>query len=88
MNAQCPECRFVFEREPGYFLGALVIGYVFACIGVTVLAFALRMVFPTLDWEWCFLAGFAIYVPLAPVGFRYARASWMYIDHWLDPPGK
>lgn len=87
MNAQCPECRFVFEREPGYWLGSLVIGYVLALVGVTALSLLVRAVVPALDWTWCFFAGFALYVPLSPVGFRYARASWMYVDHWLDPHG-
>ena len=33
MNAQCPTCRYVFEREPGYFLGAIAIGY-FMGVGI------------------------------------------------------
>jgi hypothetical protein len=87
MNPQCPECRYVFQREPGYFLGSLVIGYVLAVGGTSAIALALRAIFPTLDWEWCFTAGFVLYLPLAPTGFRYARAAWMYFDHHLDPPG-
>ena len=27
MYPQCPTCRYVFEREPGYFRGAIAIGY-------------------------------------------------------------
>lgn len=87
MNPQCPECRYVFQREPGYFLGSLVIGYVFALMGVTALAFAVRAILPGLGWEWCFFVGFALYIPLAPIAFRYSRVIWMYFDNWLDPPG-
>jgi uncharacterized protein (DUF983 family) len=87
MNPQCPECRYVFQREPGYFLGSLVIGYVLAIVGVSAMAVLLRAIFPALDWEWCFFAGFGLYLPFVPAVFRYSRASWMYFDHWLDPPG-
>jgi len=87
MNTQCPECRFVFQREPGYFLGSLVIAYVLALAGVTAFAFMAHAVFPALDWEWAFFTGFVLYLPVLPAGFRYARAAWMYFDHWLDPPG-
>lgn len=86
MNAQCPRCRYVFEREPGYFLGSLVIGYAFAIVGVSVLALAVRVLLPALDWEWCFFAGFGLYIPLTPSAFRLSRTIWMYFDHWLDPP--
>lgn len=87
MNPQCPECRYVFQREPGYFLGSLVIGYTLALVNVSALAFTVRLVLPTLDWEWCFFAGFGLYLPLVPAVFRYSRTIWMYFDNWLDPPG-
>lgn len=87
MNAQCPECRYVFQREPGYFLGALVIAYVIAVAGVTALGLAVHALFRALDWERAFFIGLALYAPLLPAGFRYSRAAWMYFDHWLDPPG-
>jgi hypothetical protein len=86
MNPQCPHCRYVFEREPGYFLGAIAIGY-FIGVGIVVaIAFGIRRIAPTLDWEWCFgiaLVGYPLFTPFV---FQYARTIWMYFDNWLDPP--
>src|SRR6185295_15533099 len=30
MNDACPECGLVFEREPGYFVGAMYVSYAMA----------------------------------------------------------
>ncbi len=30
MNVSCPVCALVFEREPGYFTGAMVVSYALA----------------------------------------------------------
>ncbi|MBM4194309.1 MAG: hypothetical protein FJ202_08035 [Gemmatimonadetes bacterium] len=87
MHAQCPVCRYVFEREPGYFLGALAIGYFLAVALSTAVALMVRRVWPTLDWEWCFAIGFGVYLLSASLVFQYARSVWMYVDFWLDPPG-
>ena len=86
MHARCPACRYVFTREPGYFLGAIAIGYFIGVAIVTGLSFLVRGGFPTLDWEWCFAIGLVLYLPFLPMVFRYARGIWMYFDNWLDPP--
>lgn len=87
MHSQCPACRYVFEREPGYFLGAIAIGYFLGLGALAGLAFALHSMVPTLDWEWCFIAAVVPYLFVTPVVFRYSRTIWMYFDNWLDPPG-
>ena len=86
MHAQCPNCRYVFEREPGYFLGAVAIGYFLGVAFVVGLSVLVHAGFPDLDWEWCFLIGALLYLPFTPMVFRYARGTWMYIDNVLDPP--
>ena len=86
MHAQCPNCRYVFEREPGYFLGAIVIGYVLALPVVTGFGFAIHRLAPGRSWEMDFGIGFVLYLGLTPTIFRYARGIWMYFDNWLDPP--
>jgi uncharacterized protein (DUF983 family) len=86
MNEQCPQCRYVFEREPGYFLGAMVIGYALALPLVAGLALVVHVAEPWLTWERAFFVGFVFYLALVPAVFRYSRTIWIYIDNWLDPP--
>lgn len=87
MHKQCPNCRYVFEREPGYFLGAIAIGYFIGVGTVVVLSVAIRQIVPTLDWEYCFWIGLLVYLAFTPFVFQYARTIWMYFDNWFDPPG-
>ena len=86
MNPQCPTCRYVFEREPGYFLGAIAIGYFIGVGIVAALAVLVRRIAPMLDWEWCFAVAVVVYLFFTPFVFQYARTIWMYFDNWLDPP--
>lgn len=90
MNACCPECGLIFEREPGYFLGALYISYAAAS---AIMAFGLvvgHLLLP--DWGLgtvTVLVG-VCFLPLAPTVTRYARVVWIYFDRWAWPtrPGR
>ncbi len=88
MHQQCPRCRYVFEREPGYFLGAIAIGYFLGVAVVCAVAVLLYLAWPSVGWEWAFSLGLVGYLLVTPVVFRYARVAWMYADNWLDPPAE
>src|SRR2546430_5759944 len=45
MNRTCPVCGLQFEREPGYFLGAMYFSYTFGVILVVPVALILAVVF-------------------------------------------
>jgi uncharacterized protein (DUF983 family) len=88
MHSRCANCGYVYEREPGYFLGAIAIGYALAVPVVAGLGFLVHALAPSMDWTLAFVIGFILYLGVAPAGFRYSRGIWMYIDNWLDPPDK
>jgi uncharacterized protein (DUF983 family) len=82
MNEACPDCGVRFEREQGYFLGAMYASYFLGCGFLTVFYFTLSAFFP--DWPTILLAAVAMlpYLPLVPAVFRYSRVLWMHIDSW------
>ncbi len=86
MRARCPACGLAFEREAGYFVGAIYINY-----GVTVLLalagyFALeRWLAPSVGWQVALWGAFAVLFPLW--SFRYSKAVWLALDHLVDPDG-
>src|SRR5437870_2567968 len=45
MNPTCPACGLEFEREPGYFLGAMYFSYMFGVLLVVPVALVLAVVF-------------------------------------------
>lgn len=84
MLTECPHCRLNYEREPGFYLGAIYFNYgltsVMATVGFMVMRFG-----------WDYSAKTALTVTLAfavlfPVlFFRHARSLWLSFDQLVDP---
>jgi uncharacterized protein (DUF983 family) len=84
MNDRCPNCRLKFEREEGYFLGAMYISYGLALVAITAIAGALWALFGwwvTKDAIWAVV----LFLPLAPTLTLFSRVLWIYLDQTIDP---
>ena len=84
MRPECSNCHFRFEREAGYFVGAMYINY-----GMTVfVAFAGYF---ALDYftSISFLPNFilwGVFSALFPLFFfRYSRSLWLSVDYIANP---
>jgi uncharacterized protein (DUF983 family) len=83
MNERCPVCAIRFEREPGYFLMAMFVGYM---LGLGALApVALALYFSQASPQAYIIAFGLTLAVVSPLVFRYARVIWMHIDELLDP---
>lgn len=84
MNERCPKCGLKFEREQGYFLGAMYVSYALAIppyiVFVTILWLGLHW-----RYELALLGAFVAYLPFVPMAARLSRVVWMYIDRTFDP---
>ena len=84
MRSACGNCQFRFEREAGYFVGAMYINY-----GVTVfIAFASYLAldyFTPIPFLLNFIlwAGFSVLFPI--FFFRYSRSLWLSLDYIFNP---
>ncbi|MCA9052019.1 MAG: DUF983 domain-containing protein [Planctomycetaceae bacterium] len=86
MHPCCEQCRFVFERATGYFLGSTYINYGITAGTTTfsyllfhfILGFRKEVVLPG-------LLTFCLIFPL--VFFRFARSLWLSLDCWFDRVG-
>lgn len=85
MNNLCPACALKFEREPGYFVGAMYISYAIAAVAICMLAWIVEATIPPVAMHWDLLIAGALMVPLVPAIFRYSRVIWMFIDRAVDP---
>lgn len=85
MRNRCRACGFVYEREPGYFLGSTYLNYgttaALCAIAwlVLVLAFGVKT-------ENCWPAWVVIGAAFPLWFFRYARLWWCAFDLACDPP--
>ncbi|HET7700917.1 MAG TPA: DUF983 domain-containing protein [Candidatus Limnocylindria bacterium] len=83
MHERCPECGLVFEREPGYFTGAMVVSYAIAVPTFGLMVIALLVA--GLDAPPALLTGGIAYLALAPFILRYSRVLWLHFDWRIDP---
>jgi len=91
MNKACPHCGLVFEREPGYFLGAMYVSYGISIVVLGLLMLVGHLLFPDVDLGAMVLIAAAVYLPFVPMAFRYSRVVWMHFDRWAWPeqePGR
>ena len=84
MHECCPVCGLKFEREEGYFLGAMYISYGLALIAITVAA-VLLWVFTKWSIEKTVVRSVLLFVPLAPTLTLFSRVLWIYLDRSIDP---
>lgn len=79
---ECPVCGLVYEREVGYFTGAMYAAYFFS-FGTTL--YWLPMLFLGVNpWLVVLLPTIHLIVQI-PITYRYARVIWLHIDHRFDP---
>jgi uncharacterized protein (DUF983 family) len=90
MNTRCPVCDLLFDREPGYFLGALYISYGMSTVLLLLGLWIGHALFPAFDLGWLVLILGVLYLPLVPLMTRYARVLWIWFDRWAwpSPPGQ
>ncbi len=84
MNTACPVCGLVFERESGYFAGAMVVSYAIAVPILAAMVIALILI-GGLDAVVALIIGNTAYLVLVPFIFRYSRVLWLHLDWLIDP---
>jgi uncharacterized protein (DUF983 family) len=84
MHDRCPVCDLRFDREPGYFLGAMYVSYGMGIVIVALFAALLWSVtgwWITKDTIWAVV----LFLPFAPTITLFARVLWIYLDQTIDP---
>jgi uncharacterized protein (DUF983 family) len=85
MRETCPVCGHRFEREPGYFVGAMYVSYGMALPLLAGLYLLVERLRPGWSEVAIAAAALALALPLVPPLFRYARLIWMHLDWTADP---
>jgi uncharacterized protein (DUF983 family) len=84
MHESCSVCHLRYEREPGYFLGAMYISYALAVPVVALIAGLLRK-FSGLSFTKLILCTALLFLPFMPSITLLARVFWIYLDQNFDP---
>ncbi len=84
MCESCSICKLKFQREEGYFLGAMYISFGLAIGAIALIAALLWAItgwWITKDTIWAVV----LFLPLAPTITLFARVLWIYLDQTIDP---
>jgi uncharacterized protein (DUF983 family) len=84
MNEVCPVCKLRFQRDQGYFLGAMYVSYPIAVVLILMGLAVGCWLLP--DWDMnavLLLIVIPCYLPFVPAVFRYSRIGWIYFDRVL-----
>ena len=82
MLKSCPHCEMVFEKEPGYFYGAMYVSYAFIVAELVTLAIGTSVLTGSKNpWLYTIIL-LSVVGLLAPFNLRYSRVILM---HWLTP---
>jgi uncharacterized protein (DUF983 family) len=84
MCERCSICDLKFEREPGYFLGAMYFSF---GLGVLILAPIAVSLWALTGWGISKVIIFSVvlFLPFAPTITLLARVLWIYLDQTIDP---
>ncbi|MEM1406420.1 MAG: DUF983 domain-containing protein [Bacteroidota bacterium] len=83
MNKNCPSCGLQFEREPGFFFGAMYISYAFSVALFVAIGLGLSIIgdFPLYIY---FISIVLAVIIFLPVSFRYSRILFLHLFGGID----
>jgi uncharacterized protein (DUF983 family) len=84
MHERCGNCGLRFEREPGFFLGAIYFNYGITALVVTV-AYPVLTLSQTLSSRTALAVCMAFAIGFPMLLFRHARSFWLAFDQLIDP---
>jgi len=89
---RCPDCGLSYFREPGYYLGGMIITYILTAF-ILLAAYLLSLLLPVAsifseNLKFVFWTCLAVFLTL--VLMRPAYSLWLSLDFWIDPwqPGE
>ena len=86
LHPQCPRCGFHFERETGYWVGALVVNIALAEL-LFLITFVPTLIFTWPDVPWQPLAAIAVFTQLIVPWWFYPRSNTTFLgfDLYFNP---
>lgn len=82
MRTECEVCRLHFEREEGYWTGAMLINWLL--VTLTLGPIWVVMLLNGAPFPLTLLITLVLILLLLPLFFRYSRVIWLYLDHTVD----
>ena len=81
---RCPVCNYAYEREPGYYTGAVAVNLVVSELLITVIAVPMAAS-QTVPLSVLIVLGCTLPFLLPLIFYRPTKSLWMSFDHFVHP---
>lgn len=89
LKESCDRCGFRFEREPGYWVGAVTINTVFIfATFLVVFGGSLLLTWPDVPWTWVLIVTLVVNLLVPIVFYPISKTLWSALElswHPLEP---
>ncbi|HWY38748.1 MAG TPA: DUF983 domain-containing protein [Bacteroidia bacterium] len=82
MQEHCGVCNYRYDREPGYFLGAMYISYAIAVFFGIATFLVCNYAFPGMPIGWIPVCITAVIVLIAKKNYRLSRIIYIHLFPW------
>jgi len=76
-HEKCDKCGYKYEKEPGFFFGAMYVSYGISIAFSVSIAVAILVLFPSASYKVYLTAILVGLIALMPISFRLSRVVWM-----------
>src|SRR5688572_350962 len=77
MHEKCPECNVRLEPEPGFYQGAMYVGYGLTLFVIVLVAVLLYQLGDPSEWVYIGVV-IGVMILLVPLNYRYSRILYLY----------
>lgn len=78
MNEICPHCEVRLEPEPGFYQGAMYVGYGFTMLCIILVSIILYSVGYYSEWVYIGVV-VGLLIIFIPLNYRYSRIVYLYL---------
>ena len=78
MNKTCPHCEVGLEPEPGFYQGAMYVGYAFTIAVIVTVGIVLYLLGDPSEWVYIAVT-IGIMILAIPLNYRYSRILYLYM---------
>ncbi|WP_337043267.1 DUF983 domain-containing protein [Emticicia sp. 17c] len=86
MYKNCPKCHLKYEKEIGFFYGAMYVSYMFNIALFVIATVAYYLFFEDrVNWLWYILGYIFLTIALFPLLYRLSRSIWLHAFNKYEP---
>lgn len=86
LRSRCPDCGYVFEREEGYWVGAMIVNLGLAqVVFMALLVGVAAATYPDVPWTPLLISSAALMVILPIVFYPRSKTVWVWLDLLVHP---